>query len=221
MNDFDLMSFLENEPLATSNVASGTRTWRVHDKDCVVDVRDFRDADPIPHEIIHWSDRGRFGSSGNEVLYVGTTPEGAFLETMCWNPNARAIISRSRLKHYSCSAIDIPETLTLVNLTNEGLLQNGLDANVFAATDPGRDDQRTYRFARQVSAAIHQNPRNYDGILYHSRVNPKFTSIAIYKTDEDRYRRLQSSIESAANVLIDEPWVYQMQRDGTIRLDVL
>lgn len=221
MSNDDLLEFLRSASLATADIPSGTRLWRIHSRDCVIDYRPFQDEDPVPHEIIHWSDSGRFGSPGNEVLYVGTTRQGSFLETMCSNPALRITISSARLANYACSAIDIPDTSTVVNLTKDGLLRNGLDANIFSATDPDSSNQRTYRFAQQVSAAIRTNPNNYDGLLYHSRVNPVFTNLALYFKSEDQYRRLQSRIEIAVNTLLEEPWVYEMQRDGFIAIDIM
>jgi len=213
-------TFLASDELATRSLDRDTTLWRIHHKNCVIDNRVFEEAQNLRHEIIHWSSGGRFGSPGNEVLYLGASREGAFLETLCTNPSLGIEVSRSRLQNLACSSIDLPRNLQMVDFTSKNLLKNRVDSNVFGATDDN-GHRRTYAFAREISKAIKNNPNNYDGLLFQSRVNPDNRNIAVFFQSDTLWRELQSSIVIADQTLFYEPWVYQMQIDGLINLTVI
>lgn len=220
-SDDKILAHLRTEPLATVSIPGGTRLWRVHEEDCVIDAEQYQDIEPPPHEVIYWSEAGRFGSASCRVLYLGKSREGAFLETMCSDPAFGITVSAERLASYACSAIDTPAALELVNLTNDALLKNHLDSNVFSSTGPDDAHRRTYRYARSVAVAVHENPNDYDGVLYHSRVNPEFTNVALFFRNEKFSKRLQSRIELATKTLIEEEWVFEMQADGFISIQIM
>lgn len=219
--DDDILAFLREDELETVLLPKGTELWRVHDKDCVVDHTPYQSSHDVPHEIIHWSPGGRFGTPDCPALYLGKTRQGAFLETMCSNPAMGIIVGEERLGGYACSRFTLPSGIAIANLTGKGLLKNRLDGNVFTITNPDHANRRTYSYARSVAAAIHENPNDYDGILYHSRVNPDFDSIALFKKDDDWHRQLQAGIDVADRTLIEEQWVYHMQINGFISIEIL
>lgn len=217
----ETVAFLREDELATAVLPKDTLLWRIHDKDCVIDSRPYAGSDEVPHEIIRWSTGGRFGSQDCPVLYLGKTRQGAFLETLCSDPALGIAVSEERLGAYACSSFELPMAMCLANLTADGLLKNRLDGNVFTMTNPDDAHRRTYRYARNVAAAIHENPNGYDGILYHSRVNPEFTNVALFYDNENQHRDLQQGIEVADRTLVEEQWVYRMQRNGFISIEIL
>ena len=179
--DEDILDFLREDDLATVILPKSDELWRVHDKDCVVDSSQYEGSQNVPYEIIHWSQGGRFGSRECPVLYLGKTREGAFLETMCSDPAFGIMVGEERLDGHACSSFILPKAACLADLTGKSLLKNRLDGNIFTVTNTDQANRRTYSYARSVAAAIYENPNQYDGILYHSRVNPEFTSLALFK----------------------------------------
>ncbi|MFK8014070.1 MAG: RES family NAD+ phosphorylase [Gammaproteobacteria bacterium] len=220
-SDLETLEFLASEDLAVSTYAAGTSVWRIHSKDCVIDNRAFKVEDELPHEIIHWSNAGRFGTNECPVLYVGESQPGAFLETMCTNPAMGVSISAARLAAYACSEIELPKPFRMVSFVGADLIKNRLDANVFSSTDPDVARRRTYRFSRDVAKAVLANPRGYDGIVYQSRVNPDNRNAAIFFKSPKLHRALQANIVMAMQTLIHEPWVYEMQSEGDLNLEIM
>lgn len=112
----------------------------------------------------------RFG-----VLYLGASLKVCFVETILRDRRdglaGEIEIAESELTDRHYSEITARESLRLVDLGDDGLLQMGIP------TDVARG--RNQALARKWSVAIHEHPAAVDGIIYPSRLNNE-TNLAIY-----------------------------------------
>lgn len=112
----------------------------------------------------------RFG-----VLYLGASLKVCFVETILRDQRDGLVgeleIAESELTDRHYSEISIRESLRLVDLADDALLQMGIP------TDVARG--RNQALARKWSVAIYEHPAGVDGILYPSRLNNEI-NLAIY-----------------------------------------
>jgi hypothetical protein len=71
--------------------------------------------------------------------------------------------------------LTIAPGLWLVNTLGSKLLFAGIDARLFASTD--------YEKTQAWGRAFMEHPQNFDGILYHSRKNPRRLNCAFFETE--------------------------------------
>jgi hypothetical protein len=110
--------------------------------------------------------RRRYG-----VLYAGTSPDCAFIETFGEPVDVR-FVTLAQLNARKLSEIQVLRPLRLVNLSGADLRRIGADARLFAADHP---------VAQRWSRALHDHPERPDGIAYHARHDPDELAAAIFE----------------------------------------
>lgn len=109
---------------------------------------------------------GEFG-----VLYVGADPCCAFIETFGHATGVR-VVTQGELRARALSTVESERALALVDLTGKGLARIGADASLAVGDD--------YALAHRWAKAIHDHPRQPDGILYRARHDPSRFAAAIF-----------------------------------------
>jgi hypothetical protein len=134
--------------------------------------REFRDP-------IFWSTKGKYRfdspTARYGVLYTAASLEGAILEVFGDRWLEHRAMSEQLLRSYNLVKLTIAPELWLVNTLGSKLLFAGIDARLFASTD--------YEKTQAWGRAFMEHPQNFDGILYHSRKNPRQLNCAFFETE--------------------------------------
>lgn len=142
----------------------------------------------------HRSPRHRFdapdGSYG--VCYLAREPAGAFVETFLRDPDLGApgtrILAYSELASYQVVRVDVHRNLRLAQLRGPGLAWRGVTASVSTTI--------RYRETQELSARIHEESPQPDGIEYRCRHDNDRVAVALF----DRTRTaLEVAFETAAS----------------------
>jgi RES domain len=129
---------------------------------------------------LFWSRQGRYRFDSTEapygVLYAASDVEGAILEVFAdvWVGGHRRI-SLALLVTYEVVEIRVSTDLRLVSTLGKQLNLLGADARLFASTE--------YHATQSWGRAFMTHPRKPDGILYHSRKNPRKLNYAFFEKD--------------------------------------
>jgi hypothetical protein len=127
------------------------------------------------HDPCHFgrASRHRFDALAGEfgVMYVAKDVHGAFIETFGHATGVR-FVTESELGARELVAITAGRPLRLVDLRAEGLARMGADAALTSGPD--------YGLSRRWARAIHEHPREPDGILYRARHDPARACAAIF-----------------------------------------
>jgi RES domain len=129
---------------------------------------------------LFWSRKGRYRFDSAEapygVLYAASDVEGAILEVFAdaWVEGQRRI-SLALLETYEVVEIRVSTDLRLVNTLGKQLNLLGADSRLFASTE--------YHATQSWGRVFMTHPRKPDGILYHSRKNPRKHNYAFFKRD--------------------------------------
>lgn len=121
---------------------------------------------------------GRFNAPNGKygVLYLSTSPEGAFIETF-GQSSARGdagvrFVTRDALDS-RCLCVLQSQPLRLVDLSGTGLALIDADARLCTMTDdPG--------LPQRWALAIWSHPEQPDGLLYRARHDPERLSVAVF-----------------------------------------
>jgi hypothetical protein len=115
----------------------------------------------------------RFDAPAKEfgVLYVAKDFHGGFIETFGHSTGVR-FVTAAELRRRGLAVITPKRKLRLADLRAEGLARMGADAELTSGSD--------YDLARRWARAIHDHPRQPDGILYRARHDPSRTCAAIF-----------------------------------------
>jgi len=128
---------------------------------------------------IFWSTTGkyRFDSTTARygVLYTAASLEGAILEVFGDRWLEHRAMSEQLLRSYNLVKLTIAPGPWLVNTLGSKLLFAGIDARLFASSD--------YEKTQAWGRAFMEHPQNFDGILYHSRKNPRQLNCAFFETE--------------------------------------
>jgi hypothetical protein len=134
--------------------------------------REFRDP-------IFWSTKGKYRfdspTARYGVLYTAASLDGAILEVFGDRWLEHRAMSEQLLRSYNLVKLTIAPELWLVNTLGSKLLFAGIDARLFASTD--------YEKTQTWGRAFMEHPQNFDGILYHSRKNPRQLNCAFFETE--------------------------------------
>jgi hypothetical protein len=128
---------------------------------------------------LFWSRQGRYRFDSTEapygVMYAASDLEGAILEIFAdvWLEERR--ISLALLEAYEVVEIRVSTDLRLVSTLGKQLNLLGADARLFASTE--------YHLTQSWGRAFMTHPREPDGILYHSRKNPRKFNYAFFEKD--------------------------------------
>ena len=128
---------------------------------------------------LFWSRRGKYRFDSTEapfgVLYAASDFEGAILEIFAdvWLEERR--ISLALLEAYEVVEIRVSTDLRLVSTLGKQLNLLGADSRLFASTE--------YHLTQSWGRAFMTHPRKPDGILYHSRKNPRKFNYAFFEKD--------------------------------------
>jgi hypothetical protein len=160
-------------PLPIPELANRTLPRRRAPKSLVrLSRQEFRDP-------IFWSSKGkyRFDSPAARygVLYTANSLEGAILEVFGDRWLEQRALSEELLRSYNLVQLNIAPGLWLVNTLGSNLMFAGTDARLFASTD--------YEKTQAWGRAFMEHPQNFDGILYHSRKNPRLLNCAFFETE--------------------------------------
>jgi RES domain-containing protein len=117
---------------------------------------------------------GEFG-----VLYVGRDAHCAFVETFLHATGVR-FVTTAELSRRTLSVVEARRPLRLVDLRGRGLARMGADGALTAGTD--------YALTQKWSKAIHDHPRQPDGILYRARHDPSRSAAAIFERVQPELR---------------------------------
>jgi len=133
---------------------------------------------------IHWSRAGRSRFDSPEaplgVFYLGADLETAILEVFGSRWLDLRILQTSVLARFNVFVFALKTPYRCVDLTGKGLSLAGSDANLCTSLD--------YAVTQRWAAAFMRHPQNPRGLAYHSRLNPKKTSYALFGSavfDED------------------------------------
>jgi hypothetical protein len=109
---------------------------------------------------------GEFG-----VLYAGRDAHCAFVETFLHETGIR-FVTTTELSQRRLSVVEARRSLRLVDLRGNGLARMGADAQLTSSTD--------YALTQSWSKALHDHPRQPDGILYRARHDPERSAVALF-----------------------------------------
>jgi RES domain len=128
---------------------------------------------------IFWSTKGKYRfdspTARYGVLYAAATFEGAILEVFGDRWIEYRAVSEQLLRSYNLVKLSIGPGLWMVNTLGPNLVSAGVDARLFASTD--------YEKTQAWGRAFMEHPQNFDGILYHSRKNPRRLNYAFFETE--------------------------------------
>jgi hypothetical protein len=126
-----------------------------------------------------WSTKGKYRfdspTARYGVLYTAATLEGAILEVFGDRWLEYRAVSEQLLRSYNLVKLRVGPGLWLVNTLGRNLVSAGIDARLFASTD--------YEKTQAWGRAFMEHSRNFDGILYHSRKNPRQSNCAFFETE--------------------------------------
>jgi len=109
---------------------------------------------------------GQFG-----VLYVAKDAHGAFIETFGHATGVR-FVTEKEVRTRGLAVVAFRRPLRLADLRSEGLARMGADAELTSGPD--------YALSRRWALAIHDHPREPDGILYRARHDPARLCAAVF-----------------------------------------
>jgi RES domain len=160
-------------PLPSPELLKRTLTRRRVPKTLVrLSRQEFRDP-------IFWSTKGKYRfdspTARYGVLYTAASLDGAILEVFGDRWLEHRAMSEQLLRSYNLVKLTIAPELWLVNTLGSKLLFAGIDARLFASTD--------YEKTQAWGRAFMEHPQNFDGILYHSRKNPRQLNCAFFETE--------------------------------------
>jgi hypothetical protein len=148
--------------------------WRLPTKKTPVElirISETKHPDPI-----YWSKLGlnRFDSpfAPLGVYYTGQDFETALVEVFGDRWMTTRKLNRADLAPYTVHRIELKEPREVVNLTGKGLSRIGTDANLCASYD--------YAVTRKWAIAFMCHPQKPQGIVYHSRHNPRKLNYALF-----------------------------------------
>ena len=128
---------------------------------------------------IFWSTKGKYRfdspTARYGVLYTANSLEGAILEVFGDRWLEHRALSEQLLRSYNLVKLNITSGLWLANTLGSNLMFAGIDARLFASTD--------YDKTQAWGRAFMEHPQNFDGILYHSRKNPRKLNCAFFETE--------------------------------------
>jgi hypothetical protein len=134
---------------------------------------------------------GRFDDPQGQygVLYASLRAEGAFAEVflrnLSWQLIAELDLQLRSLTVFQCA------TLHCVDLTGAGLKKVGSDNRI--ATE------KPYQTTGKWSRALFSHPGKPDGIIYRSRHNPNYKSVALFDRCQSRVKvKVSQELMSAA-----------------------
>jgi hypothetical protein len=159
---------------------------------------------------IFWSTKGKYRfdspTARYGVLYTAASLEGAVLEVFGDRWLEHRAVSEQLLRSYNLVTVNITPGLWLLNTLGSNLLFAGIDARLFASTD--------YDKTQAWGRAFMDHPQNFDGILYHSRKNPRQLNCAFFETES-----AQKAIRVGDTVpLIDSDDLYPILERYEIKL---
>jgi hypothetical protein len=159
---------------------------------------------------IFWSTKGKYRfdspTARYGVLHTAASLEGAILEVFGDRWLEQRAVSEQLLRSYNLVKLTIAPGLWLVNTLGSNLLFAGIDARLFASTD--------YEKTQAWGRAFMEHPQNFDGILYHSRKNPRQLNCAFFETEPT-----EQAIKVADSVsLIDTNELYPVLERYEIKL---
>jgi hypothetical protein len=159
---------------------------------------------------IFWSTKGQYRfdspSARYGVLYTAATLEGAILEVFGDRWLDHRAISEQLLRSYNRVTLSIAPGLWMINTLGPNLVFAGTDSRLFASID--------YEKTQAWGRAFMEHPQNFDGILYHSRKNPRLLNYAFFETEP-----AQTAIKVAETVpLIDTNDLYPILEEYEIKL---
>ncbi len=109
---------------------------------------------------------GKYG-----VLYVGLDVHCCFIESFGQATGVR-LITETALEARHLVQLDLTRAMNFIDLsTSGGLARIGADSRLFSGS---------HRVAQRWSAALHNHPREPDGILYPARHDPARRACAIF-----------------------------------------
>ena len=125
---------------------------------------------------VYWSKLGgnRFDSPGAPlgVFYTGEDFETALIEVFGDRWLGTKILNRTDLQPYLVHTIELNNPWEVVNLTGKGLSKAGVDANLCVSYD--------YATTQKWAIAFMEHPQKPQGIVYHSRHNPRKLNYALF-----------------------------------------
>jgi hypothetical protein len=159
---------------------------------------------------IFWSTKGKYRfdspTARYGVLYTAATFEGAILEVFGDRWIEYRAVSEQLLRSYNLVKLSIGPGLWMVNTLGPNLVSADIDARLFASTD--------YEKTQAWGRAFMEHPQNFDGILYHSRKNPRLLNYAFFETES-----AQAAIKIADTFpLIDTDDLYSLLEQYEIKL---
>jgi hypothetical protein len=156
-----------------------------------------RIADPKYPNPIHWSRAGKSRFDSPEaplgVFYLGEDLETAILEVFGSRWLDLRILQISALARFNVFVFALKTPYRCVDLTGKGLSLAGADANLCTSLD--------YPVTQRWAAAFMRHPQNPKGLAYHSRLNPKKTSYALFGSRD----RDQDFVLVSQSPLLDAP----------------
>ena len=139
-----------------------------------------RIADPKYPNPIHWSRAGKSRFDSPEaplgVFYLGEDLETAILEVFGSRWLDLRILQISALARFNVFVFALKTSYRCVDLTGRGLSLAGSDANLCTTLD--------YPVTQRWAGAFMRHPQKPKGLAYHSRLNPKKTSYALFGSRE-------------------------------------
>lgn len=119
--------------------------------------------------------RRRIAASRFGVLYLGSSLKVCLLEAVLRDERDGVVgdfpMDETELDTRNFVAVSPNADLTVIDLTRDGPVRMGIPSDVVGASKQA--------LARRWSVAIHEHPRQVDGILYPSRLNGE-TNLAVY-----------------------------------------
>jgi len=116
----------------------------------------------------------RFDAPDREfgVMYLGESPEAAFVETLIRGKSTERHVTSRELHENPLSEIRFGHSLRLVDLTESGLILLGADARICTGGN--------YSVSQRWVLALWKHPAQPDGILYCSRHNLSLRCAAVF-----------------------------------------
>jgi hypothetical protein len=134
---------------------------------------------------IYWSKLGwnRFDSpmAPLGVFYTGEDFETALIEVFGDRWLGTKILNEADLQPYLVHTIKLNNPWKAINLTGKGLSKVGVDANLCVSYD--------YPVTQKWAIAFMEHPQKPQGIIYHSRHNPRKLNYALFEICADRRQR--------------------------------
>nr|WP_274520779.1 RES family NAD+ phosphorylase [Ectothiorhodospira variabilis] len=126
------------------------------------------------------------------VLYAGTTPEAAIVETLLHDEGG-GVIGLSDLKQRSLWTFSTGKPLCLVDLAGPALKRLSHDGKLLVT------DQLDY--PRAWSHALHESLPGVHGLLFPARPAPEYRSVALFERSADRVGCPSSHVVSRIRLL--------------------